>query len=146
MISPECDEKKDLNYENLDEIILYNDKIKHSLNIIKSQIDNIIDTSSNNSLKIKLKAIKYNKNLRNKFYIKLINYKFYSGKYIIYESNGIRKEYNGYDDTLRFEGEYLNGERNGKGKEYDMHGTLIFEGEYLNDLKLNGKGKEKEGQ
>ena len=58
MISPECDEKKDLNYENLDEIILYNDKIKHSLNIIKSQIDNIIDTSSNNSLKIKLKNIK----------------------------------------------------------------------------------------
>ena len=58
MICPECGEKIDLNYEKLDEIILYNDKIKHSLNIIKSQIDNIIDTSSNNSLKIKLKNIK----------------------------------------------------------------------------------------
>ena len=34
--------------------------------------------------KINLKIIKYNKNLQNKIDIKLINYKFYSGKYIIY--------------------------------------------------------------
>ena len=42
---------------------------------------------------------------------KLINYKFYSGKYIIYETNIKGKEYDGYDDRLLFEGEYLNGER-----------------------------------
>ena len=36
--------------------------------------------------KIKLKVIKYNKKLQNKIDIKLINYKFYTGKYIIYET------------------------------------------------------------
>ena len=31
----------------------------------------------------------------------------YQNFYGIYESNGIGKEYNGYDDKLIFEGEYL---------------------------------------
>ena len=91
--------------------------------------------------KIKLKVIKYNKKLQNKMDIKLINYKFYHRKYIIYETNIKGKEYLGCTDDLLFEGEYLNGERNGKGKEYDCNGKLIFEGEYLNG-KRNGKGKE----
>ena len=43
--------------------------------------------------KIKLKLIKYNKKLQNKIDIKLINYKFYSDKYIIYETNIKGKEY-----------------------------------------------------
>ena len=74
--------------------------------------------------------------------ISLFNYKLFSGKYIIYESNKIGKEYAGEDDTLIFEGEYLNGERNGKGKEYNYdNGELTFEGEYLNGER-NGKGKE----
>ena len=90
--------------------------------------------------KQKLKLIKYNKNLQENMNISLINYKIFSGKYIIYEQNGKGKEYNYYGD-LRFKGEYLNGERNGKGKEYDDYGNLIFEGEYLNG-KRNGKGKE----
>ena len=92
--------------------------------------------------KIKLKVIKYNKKLKNEIDIKLINYKFYSGKYIIYETNIKGKEYDGYDNLL-FEGEYLNGERNGKGKEYDFEikSKLKFEGEYLKG-KRNGKGKE----
>ena len=60
---------------------------------------------------------------------------------MIYESNGIGKEYNGYDDTLIFEGGYINGQRNDKGKEYYRYGELLFEGEYLNGVK-NGKGKE----
>ena len=89
----------------------------------------------------KLKIIKYNKSLQKNMNISIINYIFFSGKYIIYESNGIGKEYKGYDDILEFEGEYLNGERNGKGKEYDYDGELEFEGEYLNG-KRNGKGKE----
>ena len=47
--------------------------------------------------------------------ISIINYKFYSGRYVIYESNGIGKEYNGENGALVFEGEYLNGKRwNGK--------------------------------
>ena len=90
--------------------------------------------------KIKLKLIKYNKSLQYKIDIKLINYKFYTGKYIIYETNIKGKEYDGYTDVLLFEGEYLNGERNGKGKEYYEISVLKFEGEYLNG-KRHGKGK-----
>ena len=110
--------------------------------------------------KTKLDIIKYNKNMQNIMDINLINYKFYSKKYIIYEENGKGKEYNGYDDSLKFEGEYLNGKiwnvkgydynenlknelNNGKGKikEYDNNKNLIFEGELLND-EMKGKGKE----
>ena len=75
----------------------------------------------------KLKLIKYNKSLQKNININIINYKFYSGKYIIYESN-LRKEYDGETDKLLFEGEYLNGKRNGKGKEYYDSGKLIYEG------------------
>ena len=91
--------------------------------------------------KQKIKLIKYNKTLQNDLNININNYKHFAGRYIIYESNRIGKEYDGYDDTFKFEGEYLNGERNGKGKEYSEDGNLIFEGEYLNG-KRNGKGKE----
>ena len=91
--------------------------------------------------KNKLDIIKYNKNMQNILDICLINYKFFSDRYIIFEKNGKGKEYNNYNDTLVFEGEYLNGKSNGKGKEYYYDGRLRFEGEYLNG-KRNGKGKE----
>ena len=65
----------------------------------------------------KLILVRYNKYMQKNINISIINYKHFSGRYIIYESNGIGKEYNGYNDTLRFEGEYLNGKRYGKGKE-----------------------------
>ena len=87
----------------------------------------------------KLEIIKYNKYLQNILNIKLINYMFLSGSYIIYETNRKGKEYYGEDDSLRFEGEYLNGKRNGKGKEYDDEGNLIFEGEYLINQEYKGK-------
>ena len=87
----------------------------------------------------KLRIAKYNKNLQHILVISPINYKIFSGKYIIYELNGKGKEFS-YNADLLFEGEYLNGERNGKGKEY-FKGKLIFEGEYLNG-KRKGKGKE----
>ena len=87
--------------------------------------------------KIKLKVIKYNKKLQKNLDIKLINYKFYTGKYIIYENNIKGKEYDEYNnDNFLFLGEYLNG----KGKEYNKYGFLEFEGEYLNGKK-HGKGK-----
>ena len=90
----------------------------------------------------KLKIVKCNKSIQKNIDISIINYKFFLGKYIIYESNGIGKEYDGDSGALIFEGEYLNGERNGKGKEYDwVTGELLFEGEYLKG-KRNGKGKE----
>ena len=91
--------------------------------------------------KKKLEIVKCNKNLQKNIDISIINYKFFTGRYIIYESNNIGKEYNSDNDLLIYEGEYLNGKRNGKGKEYDRDGYLKFEGEYLNG-KRNGKGKE----
>ena len=89
--------------------------------------------------KQKLKIMKYNKSLKKIININIVNYKFFTGKYIIYESNGIGKEYKGTNDELVYEGEYFHGERKGKGKEYE-NGNLIFEGEYLNG-KRHGKGK-----
>ena len=90
--------------------------------------------------KRKLKIIRYNKRLQKNIDIYLINYKVLSERYIIYENNGIVKEFEGYNNELKFEGKYLNGERNGMGKEYVCN-VLRFEGEYLNGLR-NGKGKE----
>ena len=60
----------------------------------------------------KLKLVEQIKNIQKNLDIGIINYKFFSGKYIIYESNGIGKEYKAKDDKLIFEGGYLNGERN----------------------------------
>ena len=87
--------------------------------------------------KQKLELIRYNKSLQENINISLINYKIFSGRYIIYGKNGKGKEYN-YDDKLLFEGEYLNGKRNGKGKEYYSEGELKFEGEYLNGKRWYG--------
>ena len=67
--------------------------------------------------KNKLDIIKYNKNMKGILDISLINYKFFSKRYIIFEKNGKGKE-NDIFGQLEFEGEYLNGKRNGKGKEY----------------------------
>ena len=67
--------------------------------------------------KQKLKLIKYNKSLQKNLNIGLINYKFFSGKYIIYESNGNGKEFF-FGGELIFEGKYLSGKKNGIGKEY----------------------------
>ena len=89
----------------------------------------------------KLKLIKYNKSLQNNLNINFLNFKYFSKRYIIYESNRKGKEFNANDDSLLFEGEYINGERNGKGKEYDKDEKLVYEGEYLKG-KRNGKGKE----
>ena len=86
----------------------------------------------------KLKLIKYNKSLQKINNIDIINYKLFNGKYIIYDSNSIGKEYDSNNDTLIYEGEYLNGQKNGKGKEYDCNNDLLFEGEYLNGKKLIG--------
>ena len=92
--------------------------------------------------KTKLKLLKYNKCLQNNININLINYKIFSGRYIVYEENGNIKEYSSYDNVMIYEGEYSSGDRNGKGKEYDKYsGKLIYDGEYLNG-KRNGKAKE----
>ena len=98
--------------------------------------------------KNKLEIIKCNKSLQKNMNVSIINYQHFSRKYLIYEPNGIGKEYYGIGHTLAYEGGYLNGKRNGKGKEYSWCWVkLIFEGEYLNG-KRNGKGKEydKEGR
>ena len=84
----------------------------------------------------KLKVIKYNKILQTNLNINILNYKYFTGRYILYESNRIGKEINYIDNTLIFEGEYLNWKRHGKGKEYNKYCKLIFEGEYLLDKKM----------
>ena len=89
----------------------------------------------------KLSLVKYNKHLQNNLNINLVNYRLFSGKYIMFEDKKGGKEYNSCNDKLIYEGEYLNGKRNGKGKEYNDDNKLIYEGEYLNG-KRNGKGKE----
>ena len=111
--------------------LIENMKSKDIIKILFSHLDE----------KIKLKTIKYNKKLQNMIDINLINYKFFSGRYIEYETKYEGKEYNGFNNNLIFEGEYLNGERNGKGKEYYNDRKLFFEGEYSKG-KRNGKGKE----
>ena len=84
----------------------------------------------------KLKVIKYNKILQTNLNISILNYKYFTGRFILYESNRIGKEINYIDNTLRFEGEFLNGKRHGKWKEYNKFGDLTFEGEYLNEKKM----------
>ena len=88
----------------------------------------------------KLKLFKYNKKIQNYLDINILNYRRFSGRYIVGETNGKGKEYN-YEDNLIYEGEYKNGERNGYGIEFNDDDELIYEGEYLNG-KRNGKGKE----
>ena len=96
---------------------------------------------SNLKEKNKLKLIKYNKSFQNKIGISILNYKLFSGRYIIYETKEKAKECRIENDTIIYKGDYLNGKRNGKGKEYNEFGDLIYEGEYLNG-KRSGKGKE----
>ena len=74
--------------------------------------------------KKKFKLIKYNKIIKNKLNISLINFKDLSGKYIIFDTNKKGKEYLIHNDNLIFEGEYINGKRNGKGKEFGYLGEL----------------------
>ena len=101
--------------------------------IILKKIFNNVDDG------VKLKIILYNKRIQKILNISLLNYKLYSGRYLIPEENGKVKEYSSYNNKLLFEGEYSNGKRNGKGKVYS-NGELIYEGEYKNG-KQNGKGK-----
>ena len=125
-----CQEENE-SFDKLNNINLF-ENIKSKYIIIK--IFSYIDE------KVKLKSIKNNKRLQKKNGIGLINYKFFSGRYIIYETKTKGKEFYGYNDRMLFEGEYLNGERNGIGKEYFSDDTISFEGRYLNG-KRNGEGK-----
>ena len=85
--------------------MLENIKSSYIVKIVFSYVDE----------KKKLKLVKCNKSLQRKIDISINNYIHFKGKYIIYELNGIAKEY--YDNgELIFEGEYLNGKRNGKAK------------------------------
>ena len=112
-------------------------KDNKSLDNIKSKyIIQIVFSYLNEEIKLKL--MQYNKNLQNKIDIQLRNYKFFSGKYIIYEKDRLGKEYDAYKDKLLFERELLDKKRK-KGKEY-FSDYLIYEGEYKNGNKWNGKG------
>ena len=79
-----------------------------------------------------LKLVKYSKKWQNNLDINLINYKMFSGKYIIYKSEGQGEIFNAMNDNLMYEGEIKDGKKNGKGKEYGKFGNIEYEGEYLN--------------
>ena len=89
---------------------------------------------------LKLKIVKYNKSLQDIIDINIINYKIFSGRYIIEIGDGKVREYDYFNYCLKYEGEYLNKKRFGKGKEYS-YDYIIFEGEFLKG-KRNGRGKE----
>ena len=131
-----------------------NEKVNNSRKEIKDKYSNnkdllknikskyiLMEVLSNLNEKNKLDIFKYNKRIQNIINININNYKFFSGRYIEYETNTEGREYNGYNDYLVYEGGILKGKRNGKGKEYGVYGQLIYEGGYLNG-KRNGKGKE----
>ena len=98
----------------------------------------------------KLKLVKYNKNIQQKIDVNIKNYKLFKRKYVIYDKNGLAKEFGLFDNKLIQEGEYLNGERNGRGKEYNDITSVLFEGEFKKGKKWNninlkdGKGYLKE--
>ena len=89
----------------------------------------------------KFNFIKYNKSLQSKLEIGLIDYRRFSKRYIIYEENGMGKEYDGFEDKLIYEGEFLNGERSGKGKILYKNGKINYIGQFLHGKK-HGLGKE----
>ena len=88
----------------------------------------------------KLKLIKHNKNIQKKVNANINNYKLFKRKYVTYDKDGLAREYDLYDNELRYKGEYLNGERNGKGKEYYGNCPMLFEGEFKHGKKWNGNG------
>ena len=50
--------------------------------------------------RIKFKAIRYNKKLQEINNIRLINYKFFSGRYLTFITKEKVNEYSGYSDNL----------------------------------------------
>ena len=121
--------KKENNLSSNNKSLINNIKSTYYIKILFSYLDP----------KIKLKIIKYNKNLQNATDIKLFDYRLYSQRYIIYESKGRGKEYYTHNDLLIYRGEYLNGERNGKGILYFDNFLLKLEGEFSKGKLLNGK-------
>ena len=76
--------------------------------------------------KIKFKLFKYSNSLQKKSELNLVDYRRFSGKYIIYYTARKGKEYDSFNDTLVYEGRFLKGERNGYGKEYGNLGSILF--------------------
>ena len=61
-----------------------------------------------------MKIVRYNKKYQKILILNLLDYKVYSGRYIVdTEIKEKKKEYDGFYDNLIYEGEYLNGELNG---------------------------------
>ena len=89
---------------------------------------------------IKLKLIRYNKNMQSKMNINLINYKTFSGRYIIFETKQKGKEYDSHNDKLIYEGEYLNGKR-WNGTEIVYRYRCLYKKEYINGIRGDSKSE-----
>ena len=101
---------------------------------------------SNLDQQTKLLLVKYNKKIKYKLDIDIIDYMFLSRKYFVGERNGKGKEYTIINNKLIFEGDYIDGKKTGYGKEYyeekfSSEMKIKYEGKYLNG-KRNGKGIE----
>ena len=87
---------------------------------------------------LKLEIVKYNKSLKNKIGLSLINYKEFTDRFIEYSSETSGIEYN-TEDKMIYNGGFLNGKRNGNGREYNINQVKTFEGEYVKGKKWNGE-------
>ena len=111
-------------------------KSKYILKIIISNLDQLT----------KLLLVKYNKKLKNRLNMNIMDYMFLSQKYFVGERNRKGKEYTIINNNLIFEGDYIDGKRTGYGKEYyeekfEDKMIIKYKGKYLNG-KRNGKGVE----
>ena len=63
-----------------------------------------------------LYLVKYNKRLQKLLNINIMNYRFFTGKYIEYDTNEKVKIYDCFSNNLIFEGEFINGKKKWKRK------------------------------
>ena len=158
---PKCGEKIRLNIEQINNIILSNDKIKDSIIGIKIQLENILNNNTSiNFINLQLKNItillntinediqKNNEKIKNLLYdnnnnavnndiqIKIYNFGKYEGQLINNKREGRGKFYWNCGDI--YEGEWKNDMKDGKGIYY-CNNTNRYEGDFKND-KAEGKG------
>ena len=136
---PNCRSKIKLNTEKLDEIISLNKNIQDTINGIKITIENIIKTSTNNTINIQLKTIKTlsdsmnedinksNSKLKNLFQESMIENKFQNIK--LNEVNNYMNKQELILPDGKYVGQVVNGKAKGKGILYlivviDMKGIL----------------------
>ena len=91
--------------------------------------------------KRKLKLVTYNKKIQSILNIEIYDFKQFDRSHLIFDENGIGKEYDNYTGQLIFKGKYYPEEKKKIGLEF-KEGKLVFLGEIRNGKKWEGEGKE----